>query len=120
MLLAGSVAAGRFNISHFQGRPAPTAYITQETDVGNTQSSLSLPVSLSVFLLCLLFIPLLSFTHTMTCPRQVTVCVFSIMKIPVHCSQLCSVKTQKRIKTAAFQIKPATNWWSDTDTYNEF
>ncbi len=44
----------------------------------------------------------------------------SIMKIPVHCSQLCSVKTQKRIKTAAFQIKPATNWWSDTDTYNEF
>lgn len=41
MLRAGSAAVELFNISHFQERPAPTAYITQETDVGNTQSSLS-------------------------------------------------------------------------------
>ena len=77
VLLAGSVAAGLFNISHFQGRPAPTAYITQETDVGNTQSSLPLPPSLSPspplslsFPLCCcpLSYPFLSFTHTTICP----------------------------------------------------
>lgn len=33
-----------------KGRPAPTAYITQETDVGNTQSSLPLCLSPSRFL----------------------------------------------------------------------
>lgn len=41
-LQAKSVAAGLFNISHFQGRPTPRVYITQETDVGNIQPSLSL------------------------------------------------------------------------------
>lgn len=48
LLPAGSVAAGLFNISHFQGSPAPTAYITQETDVSNSQSSLYHTLCLTV------------------------------------------------------------------------
>lgn len=85
-----------FNISHFQGRPAPTAYITQETDVGNTQSSLPLCLPLSVSL----------FSHFLNC-------VF-LLVAPKNCHRgfLTSVVH------AAPSLIEATEHCSDIDTFN--
>lgn len=61
-----------FNISHFQGRPAPTAYITQETDVGNTQSSLPLCLPLCLPLSGSLFSHFLNCVFLLVAPKIVT------------------------------------------------
>lgn len=72
-LQAKSVAAGLFNISHFQGRPTPRVYITQETDVGNIQPSLSL----SLPALDSTFFSFIFLLHTIKGSRELLVCLFS-------------------------------------------